>query len=337
MDWELRQWPIQGPAAGGVPDLTIDTAWRDAGANVTLVISSGLHGVEGPFGAAVLQRFFEAWMSSTAPPPANVLAIHALNPYGYACGRRADGLNRDLNRNFLLTGQPYSGAPELYRRLNWFINPPSPPRRLDLALLAAPWIVARYGMRRLAQALAEGQYEFPSGLFYGGAGAAPQHEVLAGLLNNYLHQSDTVLHMDLHTGLGTPGQCMLICDHDLRPDQRDQMQDWFPGHTIRLVAQQQSAYAARGSLGRWIHAQQFCPDFRYVCLEVGTQSAARVLLAMREENRAHHWSAPHTPAYRRAKLRMWEAFYPRRPEWAERAASSATELILHALSRLGGT
>ncbi len=334
LGWELQAWPVEGEPAGRLSGLTVDTAFHDRSAPVTLIVSSGLHGVEGPFGSAVLQRFFQAWMAMGLQPRVNVLAIHALNPYGYVCGRRTDGLNRDLNRNFLLADEVFGGAPELYRRLNRYINPSSPPPRLDVSLVAAPWILGRYGMRRVSQALAEGQYEFPSGLFYGGAGPAGQREILAAILGRALRDSTLALHLDLHTGLGNTGQCMLICDHPLQASQREQIEDWFPGHAIRVVAGQQTAYAARGSLGRWIHAQRFCPDYRYLCVEVGTRPAISVFLAMRAENRAHYWADPNTSVYQRAKIRMWDAFYPRRRRWAAEVIPATSALIQHALSRL---
>ena len=76
--------------------MTIDVASSATeDADNVLVISSGLHGVEGFFGSAVQTMVLERWASSASPPVRCVL-LHALNPYGFAWIRRPDENNEDL-------------------------------------------------------------------------------------------------------------------------------------------------------------------------------------------------------------------------------------------------
>ena len=49
--------------------------------------------------------------------------VHAVNPFGYAHGRRFDETNVDPNRNFLLPGQEYAGCPPTYRQVEAALNP----------------------------------------------------------------------------------------------------------------------------------------------------------------------------------------------------------------------
>jgi hypothetical protein len=63
-------------------------------ATKTVILSSGLHGVEGPVGSAIqlafLEREWSVWRCST---DISVVLIHALNPFGYAHGRRPNEEN----------------------------------------------------------------------------------------------------------------------------------------------------------------------------------------------------------------------------------------------------
>ena len=61
-----------------------------------------------------------------------------------------------------------SGTPPLYHRVHRLLNPDTPPSRADLFLLRAAWAVCRHGLPALRAAVAEGQYDHPSGLFFGG-------------------------------------------------------------------------------------------------------------------------------------------------------------------------
>src|SRR5262249_1170126 len=60
-----------------------------------------------------------------------LVLIHAINPFGFFALRRVNEDNVDLNRNFLVTGETYSGSSQLYKDLNGFLNPASPPHQFD--------------------------------------------------------------------------------------------------------------------------------------------------------------------------------------------------------------
>jgi hypothetical protein len=119
-------------ADGGSPDqcggptgeeLTIDVACSpNADSESVLIVSSGVHGVEGFFGSAVQVALLQHWASLT-PSPIKCVLLHGLNPFGFAWLRRFDENNADQNRNFLLEGERFEGVPESYARLDAFLNP----------------------------------------------------------------------------------------------------------------------------------------------------------------------------------------------------------------------
>jgi len=165
LNWSAEQHPInaRGPDGG---ELALDVAIsREGDAGRVLVISSGMHGIEGFFGSALQTALLKKW-ADEGPPPVKCLFLHALNPYGMAWLRRFNENNIDLNRNFLLPGEKFEGAPETYSKLNHFLNPPSAPSKLEPFLLKAALLIVRHGMPSLKQAVAAGQYEYPQGLFY---------------------------------------------------------------------------------------------------------------------------------------------------------------------------
>ena len=222
LGWRLEAHPIEAVGPGG-EELTIDVACSATeDADNVLVISSGLHGVEGFFGSAVQTVLLERWASS-ASPPVRCVFLHALNPYGFAWIRRPNENNVDLNRNFLLPGEAFEGAPEGYARLDSFLNPRRPPSRWEPYTLKALWLIAKHGLFSLKQAIAAGQYEFPKGLFFGGAGPSQTQLLLAEHMPRWLSGSKRVVHLDLHTGLGPMASWKLLIDYPLTTAQRN----WF--------------------------------------------------------------------------------------------------------------
>jgi len=90
--------PIHAPSPNSEP-LTIDIAVAGSEKpTLALVVSSGVHGIEGFFGSAVQLAFLEQLAPDWQPPEGAALVfLHALNPYGFAWQRRFNEDNVDLN------------------------------------------------------------------------------------------------------------------------------------------------------------------------------------------------------------------------------------------------
>ena len=110
-----------------------------------------------------------------------------------------------------MPGERYEGSHADYARLDALLNPRRPPSRWEPFTLKSLWTIARHGMSTLRQAVAGGQYEFPRGLFFGGAAPSRTHEILRENLGRWLQGSRSVVHLDFHTGLGPKaGRKLLI-------------------------------------------------------------------------------------------------------------------------------
>ena len=116
-------------------------------------------------------------------PRTRSILVHVLNPYGMAWLRRTNENNVDLNRNFLLNGEALVGRARALPRARSAAQSRRRRRRTTASRVRAAATAMRYGFHRVKQAVAEGQYEFPRGLFFGGhelAGrAAALHRVAA--------------------------------------------------------------------------------------------------------------------------------------------------------------
>ena len=321
--WELEAQALDARGPNG-EELTLDAAWHGRG-ETALVVSSGLHGVEGFFGSAVQQAALERW--PTPPDGVRWLFLHALNPFGFAHLRRANEDNVDPNRNFLLAGQGYRGCAPIYPRLDPLLNPRRPPSVLDAFPLRAAWAILRHGMPALKQAVAGGQYDFPQGLFYGGAAPCQTVRLLQAHLGRWLGDARRVLHFDVHTGLGRWATWKLLADDPLTPARAETLSALYGRDAIADSVPDGLSYLTRGSFGSWCVATFPERDYTYLCLEFGTYPPLRVLAGLRAENQVHHWGRPDSLAGRRAKARLRELFCPAALSWRQHSLEQALAVI----------
>src|SRR5262245_5191791 len=206
----LSAYVIEPRGARG-EELSVDVAYigpRDPG--IMLVVSSGLHGVEGFAGSAIQHQLLTAQLDGLAlPPAAGLLLVHALNPFGFACLRRVNESNVDLNRNFLRHPDEHVPSPD-YDRLFTAINPDT----LDEAseqrareLLRA--FVAEHGARRLQEVVSAGQYQHPRGMQFGGRREEPSNRIARQIVREHV-RGTRVAWVDVHTGLGAYGDFMML-------------------------------------------------------------------------------------------------------------------------------
>ena len=319
---QLVELPIEARGPSG-QSLTIDIARLGArDARSVVLHTSGIHGVEAFAGAAI--QLAALRHPPHLPPGCGLVLAHVLNPYGMAWLRRANENNVDLNRNFLASGERWEGSHPLYARLDPLLNPPSPPAAdgfyLRLALLAL-----RHGLRRPRQAIGEGQYDFPRGLFYGGSRLEAGPRLFLEWLRANVTGAAYVFAVDLHTGLGGRGTETVILE---------------PGNAARSPVAQlaqalhrpivdaaagEAAYRIRGGMSSAVARIVGSARFDFVVQELGTRSSLVVLHALRQENRCHHYAAAdlHHPA----RLALLETFCPASPRWRARAVDRGLSLL----------
>lgn len=289
-----------------------------ADATSALVLSSGLHGVEAEFGAAAILSWLSYWNQSV-PVGLRVVLLHTLNPHGQVNRRRVNEDNVDLNRNFLPPGEEYAGSPPLYSRIDRYLNPKKSPAKWDAWPLTLGMIATRYGKRRLFETIPVGQYEFPKGLFFGGHGPCESTTYVQRWLPEFLGAAETVLHIDLHTGLGKRGDLGLFFDRPASDPLSGWFAPWkplchFPPAPIAATPHRAAPYQTRGSLDLWTQAAFADRAYRFATLEVGTSTSYRILEALRAENQAHFYGGG-SPKFAWAQDRMVQCFAPSDTAW----------------------
>ncbi len=329
--WQLEAHPVGGSGPAG-EELTVDVAWTGGDdADKALVVSSGVHGVEGFLGSAVQLGWLKQHRSQ-APQGWRYVFLHGINPYGFAWLRRFDENNVDLNRNFLLPEEPYTGAPAGYAELDSLLNPPRPPSLWEPFALKALWAIAKQGMPMLQQAVASGQYEYPRGLFFGGCRPSRVQQILDSGLRRWLQGVRQAVHLDFHSGLGKWGTSKLLIDHPLSESQRARLTDWFGPDALDTCNDNGNGvgYHARGGFGRWCVAQDFVPDYLFACAEFGTYHPIQVVSGLRAENQSHHWGTASAASTIRGKDRLKELFCPSNRTWRSRTLDRGLDLIAQA-------
>lgn len=308
-------------------DLTIDvaTSGGPAHGDRTVILSSGLHGVEGLFGSAVQLAALRLLAARTfQQSDVRWVFVHAMNPYGFAWSRRCDARNVDVNRAFRWAGMPAPSDSAAYDRLDPLLNPRHPPSAdlFTVRLLAA---ALRVGPATLKRTIASGQRSHPKGLFYAGRETTPLQALLELELPRWTADASTVVHLDLHTGLGRRGDGTLIVDYPITEPDRT----WWTtrGLPISESLTDPKAYTAAGSLGQWCVARAVARRYLFAFAEFGTVSGPRILAALRAENQAHHWATPGDPAMAASKARLRALFCPVDAPWRIRAVRGALKML----------
>jgi hypothetical protein len=324
---EIERIPDGGRGPDG-EELSVDVALLGPpDAERCVIVSSGLHGVEGVAGSAIQRR----WLERGPPAGARVVLLHVLNPFGFAWQRRVDGANVDLNRNFLLSGERYEGAPPAWPDVSPWLNPARRASRWDPLLPRLLLAAARHGRDCVQQAIAGGQYTTPRGLFFGGAGPRPLHRLLGEGLPRWARGAREVMHVDIHTGLGRSGELQVLLPHAAGTPIADALVGRF-GSDARPALPQARHYRTTGSLGAW--AERVVPGAEYTlcAAEFGTVSPQEVVAALHQENRAFHWGRRESRSSGWARDRLSAAFAPRDPGWRRRVLDRGVRLIDEAVA-----
>jgi hypothetical protein len=336
-DWSLESHSINFLAPDGGGELTIDIGiGGNEHASRSVVISSGLHGVEGYLGSAIQLAWLQEQQVDLSE--VRVVLIHALNPYGFAYHRRWNEDSVDLNRNFLRSTESFTGSPPDYPALNEFFNPISPPSKLDLFLLESLRWVLRYGTQRIRETVSSGQYDYPQGLFFGGSSSAQTQKILAENLPRWIGNAAAVTHIDFHTGLGQRATYKLFPQEKVDADFKVRSIAQFGAESIEFPDDRHLSYPIKGGLGQWCQdllvnlAKPTLRERRYDFLtaEFGTYPALAVLQALRAEQRAH-WHGLEGVDYSWTKERLVEVFAPAETDWRESCVAQGLNICQQAL------
>lgn len=303
--------PFSGPMG---EELTIDIAYAEpALAKSALIHVSGTHGVEGFAGSAIQQQILEN-LDLRSHTSTSLFFIHTINPYGMSWLRRVNANNIDLNRNYFQDEKRPQNR--YYKYFGPLLNPATQ-AQLMTGLVQGVAARVSFGKEVSLQAIAQGQYEFPKGLFYGGVEVQPELQLLHKQLKVLLRGYERIFVMDIHTGLGKFDQELLIGTDGNAHAEIRLMNEAF-GRTIDGHDASVGIYSVHGELDGFYRAAAPQARLGYVVQEFGTIGAPRMINALRLENYDYHYGDGQKSAVTKAKLALKEAFFPENGLWRNR-------------------
>lgn len=291
---------------------------------------AGTHGIEGFVGSAV-QHAIMRELQSPQPGMAFVF-VHCLNPWGMSMLRRTNEANVDLNRNNILNDADRHGIPDGYNYIRSLLMP-SCPTPFPLFACKAALKVIGHGFPAVKQSVTQGQFEYPTGLYFGGRELQPELVFFREWLRGNLPQAKRVTALDVHSGLGDFGRDYLIIDNPVESDEYKRVVGIFGEKKVEGSDPSTSvAYTTIGSLRCLIQEALPHSELNGVVQEFGTYHGFKVIHALIEENRRFFAGKGGAAGDRDDSLK--EIFCPNSPEWRTQAIQNGLDAFRLAVAGL---
>ena len=318
---------------------------RDTQTNL-VVLTTGVHGIEGYIGAAMLDVFFGEIYPTLDHSDTGVLVVANVNPYGMKHLRRYNENNVDLNRNFILDWDSFDRASnQEYPKVDTFLGPTG---KIGNALwheagfyLSLAKTAVTEGADTISDALLTGQYEYPQGVYYGGDGDESSTVYLKDVFARCLDSAyENIVHIDIHSGYG-PRYNMVIFNSVFETMTETESVAAF-GYGNVIAHDSESFYATTGDTTDFFYrlAQQKDTDTALfsTCFEFGTIGDAffDTILSLHytvDENRNHFYPTDNATSAQIVHENYMELFYPTETAWREKTVTdfvAATQGVLNA-------
>ena len=321
-------------------DLTIDAVYVPPQSKVKklLIMTSGVHGMEGFTGSAVQQYFMTKVLDGAVLQNMGVLLIHAINPYGFKYQRRVSENNVDMNRNFHSNKDLFTRKNEGYAGIYHFLNPQRKVRagyfHNSFFFLKTSHLISKYSMRALRQATVQGQYEFSKGIFYGGNDFEPQKEWLERLITEKTNDYELVFVIDIHTGLGERGKLHYLPGYVKELNSKNLLDTMFRGHTLEWPNTGKEFYMATGFFRQYV-GSLISADKKYIriAFEYGTLNSQSIFGSIRSlhnmilENQGFHHGYENSKAENLVTHRFREMFFPSSKIWRSQIMKQTSEML----------
>ena len=324
---------ISSYAIDASDDLYIDSFYLGAAEEKTnlIVLTTGVHGMEGYIGSVMLDVFFEEIYPTLDPDNTGVLVVANVNPYGMKYYRRYNESNVDLNRNFILDWDGFDlSSNKEYPKVDTFLGPTGKIRNAlwhEVGFyLSLGKTAITDGAGTISDALLTGQYEYPQGVYYGGTGDEASTVYLKDVFSRCLDSAyDNIVHIDIHSGYG-PRYNMVIFNSVFETMTEAESQKAF-GYDYIIAHDSESFYATTGDTTDYFYrlAQQKQADTELfsTCFEFGTIGDAffDTILSLKytvDENRNHWYPTTNETSAEIVRQNYMELFYPTETAWREK-------------------
>ncbi len=327
-------------------DLYIDNIYLPSGGERKnlIVLTTGVHGMEGYIGSVMLDVFFEEIYPTLDTDTTGVLVIANVNPYGMKYMRRYNENNVDLNRNFILDWESFDlTSNKDYPEVKEFLQP-------EGKIGNAFWHEAGFymslakealtkGADKVSDALLTGQYEYPEGVYYGGTGDEVSTAYLKGVFNDCLDgEYENIVHIDVHSGYG-PRYNMVIFNSVYETMTEAQTKAAF-NYDYVISHDSESFYATTGDTTDYFYrlaeSKETDKTLFSTCFEFGTigDSFIDSILSLKytvDENRQHWYPSDNAVTSEVVQENYYELFYPTETKWREKTVADFKQATLGVL------
>jgi len=306
-----------------------------------LVLSSGVHGIEGFTGSAVQQMFLNEILGPEVLSEMGVLILHGVNPFGFKHKRRVSENNVDMNRGSGLDASLFDSKNNGYGSLYEMLNPQgkasSGSLRSRFFYMIAISKMMKESMSVLRQAILQGQYEFPEGIYFGGTDFEPQIDSLQDILPAYFSEYKTILTIDLHTGYGSR-RVLHLFPNPVEDDAiKEKTEFVFEGHSIDWGDSGDFYSISGGFADAFLSNVNPDATYLYMVFEWGTFDTEKTfgsLKALQQiiiENQGYQYGYTNEAQERKIKENILEAYYPSSEAWRSEVMESGRNMIIDAL------
>ena len=338
---------IYSHAIDASDDLYIDSFYLPSTGDKTnlIVLTTGVHGIEGYIGSVMLDVFFEEIYPTLNAETTGVLVVANVNPYGMKYLRRYNENNVDLNRNFILDWDSFDlSSNKEYPKVDTFLQPEGKIgnglwHEVGFYLSLAKTAVTD-GADTISDALLTGQYEYPQGVYYGGTGDEASTVYLKDVFSRCLDSTyENIVHIDIHSGYG-PRYNMVIFNSVFETMTEAESQAAF-GYDYIIAHDSESFYATTGDTTdffyRLAQQKQTEADLFSTCFEFGTIGDAffDTILSLKytvDENRNHWYPTTNATTEQIIHENYMELFYPTETAWREKTVADFKTATLGVLN-----
>lgn len=326
------------------PDLFIDYCYIPAQKRFKrlLILTSGVHGVEGYVGSAVQQMFLKELVKENSLDELGLLIIHGINPYGFKYKRRVTENNVDLNRNSSTDKSLFESENKGYNDLNAFLNQKQKVNLISFGNfffhLNAIQKIIKYSMGSLRQAVLQGQYQHEKGVYFGGKALEPSVTALTPLIQQTAANYDMVFNIDLHTGYGANGTMHLFPNPLKDEKKKAKTENIFSGSHIDW-GDSDDFYTVTGDFVTYVG--NIIPEKYYLTMvfEFGTMDTQTTMGSIKAlhnviiENQGVQNGYKSKKDEKKVKSRYLEGYYPSSEPWRSKAINDARKTLLQAVQK----
>ena len=310
-----------------------------------IVITTGVHGIEGYIGSVMLDVFFEEIYPGIDTSNTGILIVANVNPYGMKNMRRYNENNVDLNRNFIEDWDNFDLSSNTeYPKVDKFLQPEGKMgnafwHEVGFYLSLAKEAIFT-GADTISDALLTGQYEYPEGVYYGGNGDEVSTAYLKGVFADCLDgEYENIIHIDIHSGYG-PRYNMVIFNSVQDPTTEAEAIAEL-GYEYIIAQDSEEFYVTFGDTTDYFYrlAKSKGSDkgLYSTCFEFGTigDGFFDSILSLKftvDENRQHWYPSNDKITTEMVRQNYLELFYPTETEWRLKAISDFKDATLGVLN-----